>query len=45
MYNYTACTPLMKDTRVFESFGRFIGFRCHNYALFLFYIYICISYV
>ena len=33
-------TPLRKDTGVFESYGRFIGLKCHNYALYLCFIYI-----
>ena len=30
---------LRKDTGVFESFGRFIGLKCHNYALYLCFVY------
>ena len=40
-----ASTPLRKDTGVFDSFGRFIGSKCHNYALYFCFlstnIYIC----
>ena len=42
-YNaFTSSTPLRKNTEMFVSFGRFIGFKCHNYALCLCYIYIYI---
>ena len=33
IFAFTDSTPLRKDTGVFESFGRFIGLKCHNYAL------------
>ena len=39
IYTFTASTPLRKDTGVFESFGRFIGLRCHNYALYFSFVY------
>ena len=38
-YAFTDSTPLRKDTGVFESFGRFIGLKCHNYALYLCFAY------
>ena len=41
---FTDSTPPRKDTGVFESLGRFIGSKCHNYALYIFiYIYIHIT--
>ena len=43
MLAVTASTPMRKDTGVLESFGHFllscfIGLKCPNYALSLFYI-------
>ena len=39
----TDSTPPRKDTGVFESFGRFIiGLKCHNYALYLCFVYVYI---
>ena len=32
----------LSNTGVFESFGRFIGLKCHNYAQYLRYIYVYI---
>ena len=37
--NISGVLPMRKDTGVFERFGRFIGLKCHNYALCLCYIY------
>ena len=37
--HFTVRTPLRKDTGVFKSFGRFIGLKCHNYALCLCFVY------
>ena len=35
IFIHTDRTPPRKDTGVFESIGRFIGLKCHNYALYL----------
>ena len=39
IYIFTASTPLRKDTGVFESLSRFIGLKCHSYALYLCFVY------
>ena len=47
-YEGFASTPLRKDTGVFEIFGRFIGLKCHNYAIYLclcIYIYIVFLFI
>ena len=36
IFAFTDTTPLRKDTGVFESFGRFIGLKCHNYVLYIY---------
>ena len=40
MHIYIYSTPLRKETGVFEISDRFIGLRCHNYALYLFCLWI-----
>ena len=40
LFTFTTSTPLRKVTGVFKSFGRFIGLKCHKYAL-----YSCFAYM
>ena len=39
LFASTASTLLRKDTGVFEFLGRFIRLKCHNYALYLCFVY------